>query len=118
MDSEFLTFLAIGFFAQLIDGALGMAFGVISTSALLTLGLSPAHASAVVHTAEVFTTGASAVSHAIHKNINRRLVIELGLAGSLGAIIGAHVLSNIDGRVMRPFVAAYLGPVPALVGNR
>ena len=108
MDQEFLTFLAIGFIAQLIDGALGMAFGLISTSALLTLGLSPAHASAMVHTAEVFTTGASAVSHALHKNINRRLVIELGLAGSLGAIIGAHVLSNIDGRVMRPFVAAYL----------
>ena len=62
MDSDFLTFLAIGFFAQLVDGALGMAFGVISTTAMLSLGLSPAHASAVVHTAEVFTTGASAVS--------------------------------------------------------
>ena len=70
MDSDFLTFLAIGFFAQLVDGALGMAFGVISTTAMLSLGLSPAHASAVVHTAEVFTTGASAVSHAIHNNIN------------------------------------------------
>ena len=108
MDTDFLIFLAIGFFAQLVDGALGMAFGVISTTALLTLGLSPAHASAVVHTAEVFTTGASAVSHAIHKNINRRLVIELAAAGSVGAIIGAYVLSNIDGQAMRPFVAAYL----------
>ena len=108
MDADFLTFLAIGFFAQLVDGALGMAFGVISTTALLTLGLSPAHASAMVHTAEVFTTGASAVSHAIHKNINRRLVIELAAAGSVGAIIGAYVLSNIDGQAMRPFVAAYL----------
>ena len=57
MDGNFLSFLAIGFFAQLVDGALGMAFGVISTTALLTLGLSPAHASAMVHTAEVFTTG-------------------------------------------------------------
>ena len=108
MDSDFLTFLAIGFFAQLVDGALGMAFGVISTTAMLSLGLSPAHASAMVHTAEVFTTGASAVSHAIHNNINRRLVIELAVEGSVGAIIGAYVLSNIDGQAMRPFVAAYL----------
>ena len=108
MDADFLTFLAIGFFAQLVDGALGMAFGVISTTAMLSLGMSPAHASAMVHTAEVFTSGASAVSHAIHNNINRRLVIELAAAGSVGAVIGAYVLSNIDGRVMRPFVAAYL----------
>ena len=108
MSADFMTFLAIGFFAQLVDGALGMAFGVISTTTLLTVGLSPAHASAMVHTAEVFTTAASAVSHAIHKNINRRLVVELAVAGSVGAIIGAYVLSNIDGRVMRPFVAAYL----------
>ena len=108
MDVDFLTFLAIGFLAQLIDGALGMAFGVISTTTLLSLGLSPAHASAAVHTAEVFTTGASAVSHAIHRNIERALVIRLAVAGSLGAFVGAHVLSNIDGRVVRPFIAAYL----------
>lgn len=108
MDAPFLIFLVVGFLAQLVDGALGMAFGVISATALLTFGLSPAHASAIVHTAEVFTTGASAVSHAIHRNINRRLVIELALAGATGAIIGAYVLSNIDGRVIRPFVAAYL----------
>ena len=108
MDAPFLIFLVVGFLAQLVDGALGMAFGVISATALLTFGLSPAHASAIVHTAEVFTTGASAVSHAIHRNINRKLVIELAMAGAVGAIIGAYVLSNIDGRVIRPFVAAYL----------
>jgi hypothetical protein len=72
------------------------------------VGLSPAYASAAVHTAEVFTTGASAVSHIIHKNIARRLVTELAVAGSIGAIIGAYILSNIDGSVIRPFVAAYL----------
>jgi len=108
MSLGFLTFLSIGFFAQLVDGALGMAFGVISTTFLLSFGLTPAHASAVIHLAEVFTTGASAVSHAMHKNINRRLVIKLAVAGASGAIVGAHVLSNIDGRVMRPLVAAYL----------
>ena len=106
MDGNFLSFLAIGFFAQLVDGALGMAFGV--TTALLTLGLSPAHASAMVHTAEVFTTGTSAISHTMHNNTNRRLVIELAVARSVGAIIGAYVLSNIDGHVVRPFIAAYL----------
>jgi uncharacterized protein len=108
MSFGFLTFLSIGFLAQLVDGALGMAFGVISTTFLLSFGLTPAHASAVIHLAEVFTTGASALSHAMHKNINRRLVIKLGAAGASGAIAGAHVLSNIDGRVMRPLVAAYL----------
>lgn len=106
--SLFLTLAVVGFLAQLIDGALGMAFGVISATALLTLGYLPAHASAVVHTAEIFTTGASAISHAIHRNVNRQLVIELALAGTVGAVTGAYVLSNIDGRAIRPFVAAYL----------
>lgn len=108
MAEEFFIFLVVGFVAQLIDGALGMAFGVISATVLLSFGFSPAHASAIVHTAEVFTTGASAISHAIHRNINRLLVIQLAVAGSVGAIIGAYILSHIDGRVVRPFVAAYL----------
>ncbi len=108
MDAHFLTYLAIGFFAQLVDGALGMAFGVISTTALLSLGLSPAHASALVHSAEVFTTGTSAVSHGLFRNINRRLVIQLAVAGSIGAIVGAYVLSNVDGNAIRPYVAGYL----------
>jgi uncharacterized protein len=108
MSLGFLTFLSIGFLAQLVDGALGMAFGVISTTFLLNFGLAPAHASAVVHLAEVFTTGASAISHVMHKNINQRLVIKLALSGAGGAITGAYVLSNIEGRVMRPLVAIYL----------
>jgi uncharacterized protein len=109
MDTEVIvTFVVVGFVAQLIDGALGMAFGVVSATALLTFGFSPAQASAIVHTAEVFTTGASAASHAIHRNINRALVIQLAAAGSVGAIIGAFMLSHIEGEVLRPFVAAYL----------
>jgi uncharacterized protein len=103
-----LTFLLIGFLAQLIDGALGMAFGVISATFLLSFGFTPAHASAAVHMAEVFTAGASAISHIVLKNINERLVIRLAVAGASGAIVGAYVLSNIDGRVMRPLVAVYL----------
>src|ERR1041384_6748771 len=105
MATEFMLLLAIGFVAQLIDGALGMAYGVLSNTAMLAIGLPPAQASALVHTAEVFTTGASAASHIYHRNIDWRLVIRLGIAGVIGAALGAWVLSNIDAAVVRPFVA-------------
>src|SRR3954468_4463736 len=98
----------IGFFAQLIDGALGMAFGVISTTAMLALGMPPAQASALVHTAEVFTTGASGAWHIFHGNVDWRLTLRLGLAGVAGAVLGAWILSSIDATFMRPYVAAYL----------
>jgi len=106
---DFFILMAIGFGAQIIDGALGMAFGVISTTALLTVGVAPAQASAIVHTAEVFTTGASAASHIYHRNVDWRLVIRLGVAGVIGAVLGAWILSNVDAAVVRPFVAMYLG---------
>ncbi|MET0567767.1 MAG: sulfite exporter TauE/SafE family protein [Hyphomicrobiaceae bacterium] len=106
--SDLLVIAGIGFFAQLIDGALGMTFGLISTTALLALGIPPAQASAAVHTAEVATTGASGLSHLFHRNINARLFTTLGAAGVLGGVIGAYVLSNIDGRAIRPFISAYL----------
>lgn len=108
MIAEYGIYVVIGFFAQLIDGALGMAFGVLSTSALLSFGMAPAAASAVVHTAEIFTTGASAASHLWHRNVDWRLVMRLGLAGVVGAVIGAWVLSNLDAAAARPFVSAYL----------
>jgi uncharacterized membrane protein YfcA len=106
--TEYILLGAIGFLAQMIDGALGMAFGIVSTTAMLSMGMPPAQASAIVHTAEIFTTGASATSHYYHRNIDWRLVIRLGIAGVAGAILGAWVLSNIDAAIMRPFVAAYL----------
>ncbi|MFN3658660.1 MAG: sulfite exporter TauE/SafE family protein [Pseudolabrys sp.] len=106
--SEFLLLLAIGFFAQLVDGALGMAYGVLSTTALLTFGFPAAQASALVHTAEVFTTGASAASHIYHRNIDRRLVMRLAIAGALGAVLGAWILSNVDVTAARRYVYAYL----------
>lgn len=108
MLSDYLFLGAIGFVAQLIDGALGMAFGVISTSAMLTMGVPVAQASAMVHTAEVFTTAASAVSHIAHKNVDWKLVARLGIGGVIGAVLGAWVLSNIDGKTIQPFVAFYL----------
>jgi uncharacterized protein len=105
---ELIALVAIGFFAQLVDGALGMAFGLISTTALLSLGLPPAQASAAVHTAEVATTAASGAAHLLHRNIHRRLFFTLGGAGVVGGVLGAYVLSNVDGRAIRPFVSAYL----------
>src|SRR3954451_15257588 len=108
MDSELIFLILVGFFAQLIDGALGMAFGVISTTAMLALGMPPAQASALVHTAEVFTTGASGAWHIFHGNVDWRLTLRLGLAGVAGAVLGAWILSSIDATYMRPFVSAYL----------
>jgi uncharacterized membrane protein YfcA len=105
---EFVILITIGFLAQIVDGALGMAFGVISTSAMLSIGLAPAQASALVHTAEIFTTGASAASHMYHRNVDWRLVARLGIAGIIGAVLGAWILSNVDSGVVRPYISAYL----------
>jgi uncharacterized membrane protein YfcA len=108
MWTDYLLLGTIGFVAQLIDGALGMAFGVISTSTMLTMGVPVAQASAMVHTAEVFTTAASAVSHIAHKNVDWKLVARLGVGGVIGAVLGAWVLSNVDASAARPYVAGYL----------
>src|SRR5436190_1381191 len=108
MVTEYVLLGAIGFLAQLVDGALGMAFGVISTTAMLSMGVPPAQASAIVHTAEIFTTAASAGSHIWHRNVDWRLVARLGVAGVLGAVLGAWVLSNVDAGAVRPFISAYL----------
>ena len=107
MDTWWL-FFAVGFGAQLIDGALGMAFGLLSNTAFLAIGLPPAHASALIHTAEIFTTSASAASHIYHRNVDWRLVARLGIAGVLGAILGAWILSNVDVSAARRFVYIYL----------
>jgi uncharacterized protein len=107
MDHWWL-FFAIGFVAQLVDGALGMAYGVLTNVALLVIGLPPAHASALVHTAEIFTTSASAASHIYHRNVDWRMVARLGATGVLGAILGAWVLSNVEVTAARRFVYAYL----------
>lgn len=108
MWTDYLLLGAIGFVAQLIDGALGMAFGVISTSTMLTMGVPVAQASAMVHTAEVFTTAASAISHIAHRNVDWKLVARLGAGGVVGAVLGAWVLSNVDASAARPYVAGYL----------
>src|SRR6185437_11432485 len=108
MTTEFLLLFAIGFVAQLIDGALGMAYGVLSNTAILAIGVAPAPASALVHTAEVFTTGASAVSHMYHRNVDWRYVLRLGAPGVVGAALGAWILSNVDTAAARGYVYLYL----------
>ena len=105
---DLVVFILIGFCAQIVDGALGMAFGLISTTSMLAFGVPPATASAITHVAEIFTTAASGASHVWHRNINWRLVARLAPAGMIGGAIGAYVLSNIDAEAIEPLVSAYL----------
>lgn len=105
---QLLYFALVGFIAQMIDGALGMAYGISSTSFLLSLGIPPALASSSVHVAEVFTSGISGLSHLKMGNVNRRLFQRLVLPGAAGAVLGAYVLTSIDGDAIKPFIAAYL----------
>lgn len=105
----FGLFLLVGFFAQLIDGAVGMAYGVISSSVLLAFGVPPAQASATIHAAECFTTGASGASHIAHRNIDWRLFMRLAPAGVVGGVIGAYLLTGFDPTFIKAVVIAYLG---------
>ena len=105
----FSLFLAVGFFAQLIDGAVGMAYGVISSSVLLAFGVPPAQASATIHAAECFTTGASGTSHIIHRNIDWKLFWRLAPAGVIGGVAGAYLLTGFDATFIKAIVIAYLG---------
>jgi hypothetical protein len=108
MDINFLTFVLVGFIAQLIDGALGMAYGVSSNTFLLSIGIPPAAASASVHMAEVVTTAISGFSHWRLGNLDRRLVFSLLIPGAVGAVVGAYILTNLPGDTLKPFIAAYL----------
>jgi uncharacterized protein len=108
MENEIWLFILIGFSAQLIDGALGMAYGLISSTFLISIGVPPAVASASVHTAEVVTTGISGASHAAMGNVDRKLLFRLAIPGAIGGAIGAYFLSTIDGDTIKPFVLGYL----------
>ncbi len=109
MDPDFWIFFAVGVAAQLVDGALGMAYGVVSSTVLLALGVPPANASASVHAAKVFTGAASALSHIAYRNVNWRLLLHLSVGGIIGGVLGTYVLTSIDGKVIKPWVVAWLG---------
>ena len=112
---DFLLFLLVGFLAQAVDGALGMAYGVISSTVLLSFGVPPATASASVHAAEVFTTAASAGSHAVNKNVNWKLFMPLAAGGVVGGILGAFVLTSVDGDLLKPWITSYLAVMGAVI---
>ncbi|MDM5313994.1 sulfite exporter TauE/SafE family protein [Peribacillus frigoritolerans] len=105
---KLIIFAFIGFLAQLIDGSLGMAYGVTSTSLLLTFGIAPAVASASVHLSEVVTTAASGISHMKFGNVDRQALLKLIIPGSIGAFAGACFLSNLPGNVVRPYISIFL----------
>lgn len=115
MSADFLMYVVAGFLAQLIDGALGMAYGVTASSLLLSLGLPPATTSATVHAAECFTTGASALSHRAFGNVRTQLFRRLLWPGITGAVIGAYILSRLPGERFAPFVAVYLLVMGAVI---
>jgi uncharacterized membrane protein YfcA len=108
MDISILVYVLVGFIAQMIDGAMGMAYGVSSNTFLLSVGVPPAAASASVHMAEVVTTGVSGISHWRLGNINWALVRRLIIPGIIGGVAGAYLLTSIDGNVIKPYISAYL----------
>lgn len=118
LSAEFWQLVVVGFFAQLVDGALGMAYGITASAFLGALGHPPAFVSATVHAAEVFTTGASGLSHAYFRNLNKAVFFKLVLPGMLGGVVGAYLLSQIAGETIRPFVWAYLLVTGVLVLRR
>jgi uncharacterized membrane protein YfcA len=108
MNISFVVIIIVGFIAQIIDGSLGMAYGVTSNSFLLSLGLSPAIASASTHASEIITTLVSGISHWKFGNIDKRLVWGLLLPGVIGGATGAYILISIDGNLIKPYISIYL----------
>ena len=106
--SDFWSAAGVGLLAQVVDGALGMAYGVTSTAFLLSTGVPPAAASASVHLAEVFTTGFSGLSHWKLGNVNKALFRRLLIPGVIGAVIGAYIVTSFDGKVIKPWISGYL----------
>jgi uncharacterized membrane protein YfcA len=106
--TDILIFALVGFAAQIVDGALGMAYGVSATTLLLSVGVSPSMASASIHTAEVFTTAASGISHLRLGNVNRDLVVALLIPGVIGGVVGAYILTNLPTDIIKPIISVYL----------
>lgn len=108
MWEDLLFYVAVGFCAQMVDGAIGMAYGVTASSVLLSFGIPPTTASACVHAAETFTTGASGLAHWKLGNVDRNLLKRLALPGMIGGGVGAYVLTTLDGDAIKPFISGYL----------
>jgi uncharacterized protein len=115
---EFIAFALVGFLAQIIDGALGMGFGVISASILLAQGIPPALVSASVNAAKLPTTGTAAISHWFHRNLKWELVAALAVFGALGGVIGATLLASLKGKTLLILVNGYLLLIGAFIVYR
>ena len=109
LDSSFLYFMLGGFIAQMIDGALGMAYGVSATTFLLSFGVSPAIASMSVHASEIFTSGVSGLMHLKFGNVNSKLFKVIVLPGVIGSILGAYILTEFENynNYIKPVVGTY-----------
>jgi len=108
LEHALIAVLIVGFIAQLIDGTLGMGYGVTSTAFLLSLGIPPAQASASVHAAEIFTSGISGAFHLKFRNVDREIFKNLVIPGVIGGILGACILTSVPGEKIKPFIACYL----------
>jgi uncharacterized protein len=108
MWEDVILFAVVGFVAQMVDGAIGMAYGISASTALLSMGIPPATASACVHAAETFTTGASGLAHWKFGNIDKKLLARLVIPGMIGGALGAYALSSLPGDELKPFIAIYL----------
>ena len=104
----FYEAILVGLLAQLVDGALGMAYGITSTSFLIGIGATPAAASGAVHVAEIFTTAFSGISHIKFGNVHKDLFKKLVIPGVIGGIIGAYILTSVDGKLIKPYITVYL----------
>jgi uncharacterized membrane protein YfcA len=118
MLERLLLFVAVGFAAQLVDGAIGMAYGLTGASVLIGFGVAPATASASIHAAELFTTAASGIAHWRFGNIQFAWVVRLAVPGMIGGAAGAYLLASFPGDIVRPFVSAYLLAMGALIAYR
>ena len=110
IDKSFYLFMLAGFLAQMVDGAVGMGYGVTSTSMLMSMGVPPAAISGSVHTAEIFSSAVSGYSHYRFGNVNKKLFKVLVIPGVLGAVAGAGMLVWLGdkyGNLIKPFLAAY-----------
>lgn len=108
LNISIFIYILVGFIAQMIDGSLGMAYGVSANSFLLAIGASPVLASSSVHAAEVCTTLVSGLSHLKFGNVDKRMVLRLLIPGVIGGGVGAYVLTQVDGNVIKPFISIYL----------
>jgi len=107
-ETTIIAFVIAGFLAQLVDGVMGMGYGVSLTSFLLALGIPPAAASASVHASEIFTSGVSGLSHLSFKNVDFKLFRKLVVPGVVGGVMGAYLLTEIPGKTIKPIISAYL----------